>query len=268
MATEENNTPNPGEVQDLGNGAERVVAEPPVVETPAQERPEGLPEGFDSWEAFGKAKLAEGKAPSEGDAPGAAASDAGQADTDELPEDLKAEIEKLPEANREKATPFFKEFSETGTLTDESKAAAAEAFGVTVEMVDLYMEGAAAKQASASEPFYEAAGGKAVYDEFAAWASQGGMTAAEMAEFNAELDKGDDAAKEMIAKGIALWKAEGNGPAPRDITRDQPGKDSTQGSSDVFTSREQQTQAIRDPRYAKDAAYRAQVDAKIGRSNV
>lgn len=254
----EDTTPSPGEVQDLGNGAERVVAEAPVVETPKTDRPEGLPEGFDSWEAFGKAKLEESSKE---------ASAKEEPKDGELPADLQQEIEKLPEATREKATPFFKEFSETGTLTDESKAAAAEAFGVTVEMVDLYMAGAAQQQASASEPFYEVAGGKAVYDEFAAWATSGGMTAEEMAEFNAELGKGDEPAKAMIAKGIALWKAEGNGPSPRDITRDQPGKDAS-AASDVFSSRAEQTAAIRDPRYGKDAAYRAAVDAKIGRSNV
>jgi hypothetical protein len=39
-------------------------------------------------------------------------------------------------------------------------------------------------------------------------------------------------------------------------------------SVDVFESRAQQSEAINDPRYNRDPAYRARVMAKVGRSNV
>lgn len=247
---------------DVGPEVNRVVAEAPAVEEPKTERPEGLPEGFDTWEAFGKAQLdAQQK-----EAPKEPAEDAPKDEgAPELSPELKAELDKLPETVRDKAAPLFQEFETTGTLTPESRKAAAEAFGVTEEMVDVYVAGYGAKTEEVAQPFYEAAGGKEVFNEFRAWAEAGGLTPEEQAEFNARLDKGPEEAKKVIAEAIDLWKAEGNGKPPRDITRDQPSKDAS-ADTGGFTDKDQMLQAMRDPRYSKDASYRAGVDAKIAKS--
>lgn len=245
--------------QDVGVETQKVVAEAPPADDKTQE--DQLPEGYDSWEAYGKA-VAKGEVK----APAAAEEKPGAGEPPAVAPELKAEIDKLPEAVREKATPLFQEFAATGTLTPESKKAAAEAFGVTEEMVDLYMAGAKTSQESALQPYYEAAGGKDSYTQFAAWAETG-MTPEEQAEFNAELDKGGDAAKAMIAKGVALWKEQGGGAPARDVTRNQPLKGSGD-AADVYNSRAEMQRDMNDPRYAKDPAFRKNVEQKLGRSNI
>lgn len=150
----------------------------PQEEPKTEARPEGLPEGFDSWEAFGKAQLekqaAAEKEPAEEEGP------------DEIAQEVEAELEKLPEDSREKARPFFDEFARTGALSDESRKAAAEAFGVTEEMVDFYVKGAQSQAEEASQPLYEAAGGKEALYEFKAWA-EANYDDAQKAAFNEAL---------------------------------------------------------------------------------
>lgn len=247
--------------QEVGPEVDRVVAELPKEEPKQEERPEGLPEGYDSWEAFGKAQLEASKEPAKEEPK----EDAPKDEPDALSPELKAELDKLPETVREKAAPLFQEFETTGTLTPESRKAAAEAFGVTEEMVDVYVAGYSAKTEEVAQPFYEAAGGKEVFNEFRAWAEAGGLTPEEQAEFNTRLDKGPEEAKKVISEAIDLWKAEGNGKPPRDITRNQPPKDPSADASG-FQNKDQMLQAMRDPRYAKDADYRKGVDAKIAKS--
>jgi len=242
---------------EVGVPTERVVAEPaPAPE--AEEAGDTPPEGYDTWEAYGKA-VAKGEVK-----PAEAKKEEEAAPAQEDPE-LKAQLEALPEAVREKAAPLFKEFTDTGTLTAESKKAAAETFGVTEEMVDIYLAGAQSTQEAALTPFYEAAGGKEAYAEFTAWAATG-LTAEEQAEFNAELDKGPEEAKAMITKATALWRQQGGGKPPRDITRDVPLKDAE--TLDVYASRAEMQRDMNDPKYAKDPAFRAKVEAKVGRSNI
>lgn len=245
--------------QQVGPEVQKVIAEAPSSEEEVKE--DALPEGFDSWEAYGKA-VAKGevKAPTAKEEPNAEAEQAA------IDPELKAEIDKLPEAVREKATPLFKEFADTGTLTPESKRAAAEAFGVTEEMVDLYMAGAKTSQEGALAPMYEAAGGKEAYKEFSEWA-QTGMTPEEQAEFNAELDKGPEAAKAMIAKGVALWKEQGGGAPARDVTLGKAHKGAGD-NADVYASKAEMQADMNNPKYSKDPAFRKRVEQKLGRSNI
>jgi hypothetical protein len=218
-------------------------------------RPEGLPEGYDSWEAFGKAQLEAQKKGEDLE---------GQQKAPERSADLQQQIDALPEGVREKLSPVFDEFAQTGTLTEASIKAATEATGYPEAMIRAYMRGVEAINADATDqlvsPFYTAAGGKEAYEAFGKWATEGGYTPEQIAAFDAALDKGDT---KFVSDAVAAWKASGNGPAPRDIAagREAP---RTTPADDGFKSSAEMTRAMSDPRYASDPAYRADVERRVG----
>lgn len=231
----------------------------PSDEAPKGDRPEGLPEGFDSWEAYGKAQLA--KEAEAGDtneeAPKEGALDA------ETQAEVNKALETLPQENQEKARPFFESFATKGDLTSDERDAAAKAFGVSREMVDQYVAGWAAQNAAASDPIYEAGGGREKVDAFTAWA-EANYTPEQKAAYNEALGK--DPIK-AVKDAVALWEADGNGAAPASEVRNNQGTRYAPPKGDVYGSVEEMTRDQADPRYAKDPAFRKQVEEKIGRSN-
>jgi len=222
---------------------------------PSTERPEGLPEGdWNTWEEYGQAKIAEDEA------------NAPTPISDESKATAQEALKDLPEGSREKAQPFFEEVAETGELSADSKKAAAEAFGVSEDMVDMYIRGAQASQDDVTAPIFEAAGGEADYNAFSEWAQNGGMTQEEMTEFNAALD---DPTKgpETVKSAVTAWREAGNGPAPKDVTKENPTVPKVpevQG----YQSTAEMTKDMNDPRYQNDPAFRASVEAKVNASDV
>lgn len=226
----------------------------PAEATPAGDRPEGLPEGFDSWEAFGKAQLEAQTAPAE-------------ETTEAAPTGVQEAINQLPEATREKATPFFQEFAEKGDLSPESVKAAAEAFGFTEDMIQDYVAGAKARQAGAvdsmMQPFYEASGDKATFDAFSQWAQSGGMTAEQVTALEADMNGKEGVSK--VKAAVDAWKAAGHGPAARDLSRTTAHQDHA-AAPEGFRSQAEMERAMNDPRYRSDPAYRADVEQKVANS--
>ena len=226
--------------------------------TATQERPEGLPEGFDSWEAYGQDRLAK-------DAPKDTTTGK---DTPALTADQKAEADEalkdLPEANREKARPMFEEFARTGDLSDATVKTAAETFGVTEDMVRLYVAGAKGESAQSAEAAVTAAGtDMATFQQFQTWANEGGMDQAQLDAFNAGLQK-DSAG--TIKEAIAAWTEAGNGPGARDITRGERGAPAQNGAAGAqpYASTAEMQRDMGNPKYDKDPAFRAKVEARVG----
>lgn len=269
------------QVEDLGGGAQRVTPSAEDVEAAEQhlpipgskeaeeaaakakekeapaERPEGLPEGFDTWEAYGKAQVEAGKK----------AAEAPKAET--------PEAKAAREAFDAKAAPFTKEHEETGTLTPESITKAAKEFGVTEDVVKQYLAGAVtspeAHKVAVAEyraPFAKEAGGEERLAAFEDWTRiEGNLTPSETAAINKALETmTSDAALEVAKPMIAKWKADGVANPPGTATRGAGAGGGGGGAGDVFGSMEEQTNAQRDPRYDRDPKYRREVDAKIGRS--
>ena len=222
--------------------------------TPAGDRPEGLPEGFDSWEAFGKAQL-EAKGKDAGQEEGAGAEAPG----------VEEALAGLPEESREKAKPFFEEFATSGTLSDGSKKAAAEAFGVSVEMVEMYMAGAQATEANAGAQLLTAAGvSQEDYSGYAAWAADN-LTVDQKKAFNEGLEK--DPSK-TLSDAISAWKESGSAPGPRDITRNESaGQKGSDKGVTGYASVAEMTRDMGNPLYQKDPAFRAQVEKKVAASD-
>lgn len=204
-----------------------------------------LPEGYESWETYGK-DVASGKVkPAE----------AGPA--------AKEEPKGGPTKFETKLAPYNAEFQEKGALSDESVTKAAADFGVSEDMVRQYIAGGLAEATAAQAPFFEQTGGEANYREFQTWASEG-MTEAEQAELNEAYEKGGPGALAAQQKFVDRWKAEGNGKAPQDLTRE--GKSGAGSDGDLYESWAQVKADMGNPLYDSDSAFRQKVSEKIARS--
>lgn len=262
---------NPGggttRVEFSGNPEERAQQEGDQnnqQEEPAQ-RPEGLPEGFDNWEAFGKAVAAGTHHPdgSEKKAAEEEEESTPEALTSEQQADVDAALADVPEESREKAQPFFEEFARTGELSEASVKEAAKAFGVSEDMVKQYVAGYQVNdQAAATAVFAEAGITAEEAAAFKTWAEEGGMSPEQMQAFNAKPQA------QAYKEGIAAWKEAGNGPAPRDITageRNTPPANSA--SPEPYASTTEMTRDMNNPLYASDPAFRAKVEKRVEVSN-
>lgn len=246
--------PAPSGIETLPGGTQRYT--PPTTETgpeapaPASATP-ALPEGYTSWEQYGQ-DVASGKV-----APPAPATEAPaetpQEEAPQVPPELAAKLE-----------PFNAEFTTSGTLSDESVAKAAKEFGVSEDMVRQYLAGAQATTSATVGQFHAQTGGAEGYADFQAWSAEG-MTKAEQDSLNAAYASGNTAAALALQQQfVDRWKAEGNGPAAKDLTRtarNVPNAD-TQGYASLAEQKRDQA----DPRYASDEAFRNRVIARIAAS--
>lgn len=229
----------------------------PVVPVVAAERPAWLPAKFATPEDFAKSygeletKL--------GGKPAAVVTEAAPGVTATV----------VPPAAAATATPVveapagFDEFSQElalhGVLSEASMAKLA-ARGFSGAMVDNYIAGHKAVGEQFHTTVAEVVGGKDNYAEMIKWAAQG-MTQPEIAAYNTSLKGGMDAAK-LAAQGLYARFAQANGTEPNLMQ----GATGTTTSSAGYASRAEQTAAMRDPRYEKDPAYRAEVAQKSIRS--
>ncbi|MBZ5882535.1 hypothetical protein LAX69_24565, partial [Escherichia coli] len=101
-----------------------------------------------------------------------------------------------------------------------------------------------------------------IRDSISAWAASN-LTNAELQAYNAQVEGGNLTAAKMAVQGLkARFEAE-NGNEPS-LLNGVTGGDSTE----VFRSTAELTAAMRDPRYKKDPAYRADVERKLSKSSL
>lgn len=150
---------------------------------------------------------------------------------------------------------FSAEFAENGTLSETSYAAL-EAAGIPKPMVDAYIAGQVALGEQRNAEGYEAAGGKDEFQKMTEWAKTG-LTAGEIAAFNTAVTGTTEQMKLAVAGLRARFEAV-NGREPGLLG----GKPSSSGVPG-YASRAEMTTDMKDPRYGKDPAFRAKVEAKL-----
>lgn len=238
-----------------GQEAREAQAANPQPKGEEGKRPEGLPEGFDTLEAFVAAVNDGTYKPGEAQAA-----------------DPKAAAQEPPAVDDPRLVPYTEELSTKGELSPESVTKAAKEFGVSEEMVRTYVSGLSSAQAVLMADFHAVAGSPDDYAAFAEWAPTG-LTEAQLNAYNKSLDADPDTAKVLLAQYVGAWKAAGGGPGPRDLSKDGQGGGGGQEAGDVYASWAQVTEAMRDKRYTgeggrKDPAYIKSVEEKLGRSNL
>lgn len=201
-----------------------------------------------------------------------------------------AKLAKTPE-QIEAMKEFTLETNTTNDLSPASRAKAAALWNVPPEMVDQYVASVIAQNKAVTEgatqyddtsedsskwspefksalterldALYEVAGGEDNWNEFSKWANATMPPKALQAlqdAISASPIVGATVAKTMIAR----WKAEGNGGGPVDLSRGAGAASKAPAATvQPFASKAEQNAAINDPKYAKDAAYRATVDARM-----
>ena len=222
-------------------------------ETETQERPEWLPEKFKTVEDMAAAykELEAGKSAPK---------------TDEKPKDEAKQIEDAGKAV-EKAGLDMEALStewETEGKLSEANYKALEAVGISPEMVEMYAKGVEAQRtATEAEMLAPVGGNMETYTEMVTWASNE-LPDAEIDSFNAVLETGNTPAIKLAVAELAAKYNTANGVDP---TGDLQGRVSTSGNS-RYESTADLMLDMQSPQYAKNPAFRAKVEAKLGRSNI
>ena len=106
-----------------------------------------------------------------------------------------------------------------------------------------------------------AVGGEKQYNEMLGWASQN-LTSEEIESYDAIMDKGDPSAAYWAVQALSYRYLDANGVEGNLVQGKSPGAGGT------FRSQAEVVQAMSDPRYDNDPAYRQDVMRKLERSNV
>lgn len=219
-----------------------------AVEEAEDERPDWLPEKFQSPEDLAKA-YAELQA---------AYTKKNQGKSEEPAED--AALEAV--ATRDFSA-YSQEFAENGELSDES-IAQIESWGIPREMIDGYIEGQQAVMNAQFQKVYNEAGGEEAYKSMLEWAADN-LEEGEQDSFNrAVMEGGYDDMMFAVRSLVARYKSSA-GTGPRPLIQ---GSTNPSGASGSFRSLAELTSAMKDPRYAKDPAYRQDVQDRLASSNI
>lgn len=224
------------------------------------QRPEHIPEKF--WDAEkgevrvddmakSYAELEKNRSkPKEDDAPSSieTPSDAEEADA--------AAEEAVEEAGLDLNT-LSEKWAEQGDL-DDSDYEALKKVGISKQDVEVYIRGREAIATEFSSKVYEAAGGEDTYNAAIAWAADN-YSEAKIEAFNKALQSGDVATAEVAVEGLlASYRASEGSPPSRVVTGE------ASGSAAVgFQSQAEMMEAIRNPEYQSNPAYRERVRKRL-----
>lgn len=244
-------------------------ADAPVTPTPAldpaaaPERPAGLPEGFNSVEELAAAYAAAQKA-DEADAE-EADEDATEADEediadDEIPSEDDA-IEAVEEAGLDMETLGNKVINQ-GDIDAEDYAALEKA-GIPKQMVQAFIASQQAQADAIVNDMQAEVGGKDNFDAMIEWAAEN-LTPGEAAAFNRVIDGNDIDAIKIAVRGLNAQFTASEGRAPNLIQ----GSTTKTTTSIGFKSTAEMTRAMSDPRYARDPAYRKEVEMRLAKSDI
>jgi len=160
-------------------------------------------------------------------------------------------------------------FSNEGRLSEETMQKFTEMS--STDLVNAYMEiqkNAPAPQGEAADltdaemnQVYNSAGGESEYNKLTSWASDN-LAEKKLDAFNSIINQGDATAIQIAVAGLRSEYENANGYEGRMLS----GKAAR--SVDSFRSQAEVVQAMNDPRYDRDPAYRQDVYDKLERSNL
>jgi hypothetical protein len=156
------------------------------------------------------------------------------------------------------------EFAKDGQLSDATYDKLAKA-GINRSVADGYIAGQQALANQTRTEVFTVAGGEEAYTEMVTWAKDS-MSAQEIDAYNKAMNSRDIATMKLAVDGLKARYVGANGSSPKLV-----GGSSAQAagaSGDAFRSTAELTTAMKDPRYQSDPAYREDVRAKLGRSNI
>lgn len=226
-------------------------AEAPAPTDSGNERPSWLPEKFSSPEDMAQAyRQLEARL-----------SQAPKGGNQQQPQTTQEEAKNQVEAVGLDYSAMEQEWASNGQLSGDSYAKL-EAAGIPRDMVDAYIAGQEALAAGIQQEVFGVVGGQDKYQEMVQWASKN-LTPAQIEAYDRAVSSNDKDAIILAVEGLKSRYASAGGMEPNLLN----GGTATD-SGEVFRSTAELTQAMRDPRYAKDPAYRADVMERLKRSQV
>jgi len=154
---------------------------------------------------------------------------------------------------------YYNEFQEKGELTSNSYEELSK-MGLDKSLVDGYITGQKAIADGEVKQIHDTVGGQENYTKVIEFAQT--LEKPEQDAFNQTLDNGSIEQVKMAVQAIASRAGVSGQPQSKMIDGDTIGT-----ASDTFESVAQVTEAMNDPRYAKDPAFRKLVETKLARSS-
>lgn len=224
------------------------AAENPVVEEQpipsSSERPEWLPEKFNSAEDMAKAYAELETKQSSGSEE--------EAETSESVEETSTDTPNIVSVAND-------EYIQNGELSENTYNELGE-MGISKDMVDAYIAGQEAIMDKQSNDIFNEIGGKSEYEAMSEWAGEN-LTDADLEAYNQTVESGSVDQAKFAVKALYQQYKGGNPVTPM--------QGSTNGSAVApFTSRAQVTQAMRSKQYQTDAGYRQEIQQRLAISNL
>ena len=225
----------------------------------SDDRPEWLPEKFKSAEDMAKAyselesKLGQPQNQETSD----------KEETDALEEQVNqnaSEVSDLLDSKGLDFDVFQQEYLENGELSEEAFKALEDA-GLPKSLVETWVQGQDALASQMTSEIYNLAGGEGEYQNLMQWATNN-LPETEIDAYNATMDRMDANEVRFAVQGLyARYRSE----AEPSLLQGETGVVASGGK---FSSNAELTEAMRDPRYVKDPAYRQAVADKLARSSL
>jgi len=156
---------------------------------------------------------------------------------------------------------YANEYSEKGELSTESYTEL-QGKGMSTEMVDSWIEGQEAISDRLTETAFGTVGGEKNYQDLVKWAGDS-LPQNEIDAFNRALESPNNQDSLFAIKSLNAQYQMANGSSPNLIQ----GTTGT-SSSGTFTSLSQMSEAMNDPKYQTDSAFREEVSRKLASSNL
>lgn len=160
--------------------------------------------------------------------------------------------------------PFQQEYDSTGDVKEESRAQIAEKLTSVLgpnarQIVDDFIEARKVVHKNDSAMFMEAAGGDEAYAAMTAWAKDA-LPREQVEAYNRQVTSGDRHATLFAIEGL---RAKYEAAVGRDPQLRRGNNVSVPGGTRPFRSSAEMTQAMSDPRYQIDEAYREEVRQRL-----
>lgn len=183
--------------------------------------------------------------------------------TKDLTIDTKDESEETKKVNTdpEVMNKYYDELKENGELSEESYKEL-EDYGYPKHFIDNYVKGLKAEAETFAKEIYGVTDGEDNYQAVLNWANDN-LTADETKVFNESISSGNVAQAKFAVEALYGRYKNANGEKPN-LVKGKP----SASTGDIFESKQELMSAMRDPRYAKDPAYRQKVAQKLSRSNI
>lgn len=224
----------------------------PPTDTKIEDRPQWLPEKFQSPEDMAKAyaelesklgKPAEPKTPEDG-----------TPKADPTADELQSKGLNLDD--------FASEYNQNQGLSPESYEKLEKA-GYPRNIVDQYIDGQKARVALYESEIKSVAGGDQTFSEMVEWA-RANLSPAEINAYNAAIDSGDLAKAKLAVSGVH-GRFSASRPTEPNLFK---GATSATPSQEAYESIAQMQKDMASPEYKNDPAFRAKVERKLANSSI